>query len=128
MGAVLRSAIVTAAFLLVQGAFGGWLLGRRGRPYRWYIVVIHVILFVFIAAGWFFTTQGLSAVAGNHVGSWIAQILMGLGVALLLVGGLILAAGRKVPAPRGLVGIHQLGTGAAILGSLAGILFMLLGI
>jgi hypothetical protein len=90
-------------------------------------VVIHIILFLPIAAGWFFTVSGLSTVPGNHVGSWIAQIVMGLAVASLLFGGPILTAGKTVPAPRGLVLTHQLGMAAALLGSLAGIVCMLFG-
>ncbi len=90
--------------------------------------MIHVIVFVFTAAGWFYTVQGLSTVSGSHVGSWIAQMVMGLAVVSLLVGGIILTAGRKVPAPRGSVLAHYLGGAVALLGSLAGIVCMLSGV
>ena len=128
MGSVLRTAVVTAVWLLGQGLVGGLLLGRKGRPYKAFIVVIHVILFLPIAAGWVYTVQGLSTLSGNHVGSWIAEIVMGLAVLALLVGGSILTAGKKVPAPKGLVRTHQIGMAAASLGSLAGIVCMLFGV
>ena len=128
MGPVLRTAIVTAVWLLVQALVGALFLGRKGRPYKAPVVVIHIVLlFLPIAAGWYFTVSGLSTVPGNHVGSWIAQIVMGLAVVSLLVGGPILTAGKTVPAPKGLVLTHQLGMGAAALGSLAGIVCMLVG-
>jgi hypothetical protein len=128
MGAVLRTAIVTAVWLLVQGFIGHLLLGRKGRPYKAILVVIHIIVFLPIAAGWAYTVSGLSTVSGNHVGSWIAQIVMGLAVASLLVVGSILTAGRKIPSPRGLVLTHKIGATAALIGSLAGIVCMLSGI
>ncbi len=127
MGSVLRSAVVTGAWLLVQGLVGGLLLGRKGRPYKVPIVVIHIALFLPIAAGWVFTVQGLSAVPGTHTGSWIAQTAMGLAVVSLLVGGSILTAGKKVPAPKGFVLTHQIGMAIALLGSLAGVVCMLIG-
>ena len=128
MGSVLRTAVVTAVWLLAQGLVGGLLLGRKGRPYKAFIVVIHIFLFLPIAAGWVFTVFGLSGVSGNHVGSWIAQIVMGLAVVSLLVGGSILTAGTRVPTPKGLVRTHQIGMAAASLGSLAGIVCMLFGV
>ena len=128
MGAVLRTAVVTAVWLLVQGLIGLLLLGRKGRPYKAFIVVIHIIVFLPIAAGWAYTVSGLSTVSGNHVGSWIAQIVMGLAVVLLLVVGTILTAGRKIPSPRGLVLTHKIGATAALTGSLAGIVCMLFGV
>jgi hypothetical protein len=127
MGLVLRVAVVTAVFLVAQGVVGGLLLGRKGRPYKVPIVVIHIILFLPIAAGWFYTVSGLSTVPGNHVGSWTAQVVMGLAVVSLLVGGLTLTAGKTAPAPKGLVLTHQLGMAAALTGSLAGIVCMLFG-
>ena len=128
MGPVFRTAVVTAAWLLIQGLVGILLLGRKGRPYKAFIVVIHVFLFLPITAGWVFTVYGLSAVPGNHVGAWIAQIVMGLAVVSLLVVGSILTAGKKVPAPSGLVLTHQIGAAAALAGSLAGIVCMLVGV
>ena len=128
MGPVLGTAVVTAVWLLVQGLVGWLLLRPKGRPYRAFIVVIHVILFLPIAAGWVYTVLGLSTVSGNHVGSWIAQIVMGLAVFSQLVSGSILTAGRKVPSPRGLVLIHTIGMAAALIGSLAGIVCMLSGV
>jgi hypothetical protein len=128
MGPLLRTAVVTAAWLLVQGIVGALLLGRKGRPYKAFIVAIHIVLFLPIAAGWAYTVSGLSAASGNHVGSWIAEIVMGLAVASLLVVGSILTAGRKVPAPKALVRTHQAGMAAASIGSLAGIVCMLLGV
>ncbi|MGO9309396.1 MAG: hypothetical protein ACLQDL_10280 [Spirochaetia bacterium] len=128
MGPVVRTAVVTGAWLLVQGFVGALLLGRKGRPYKALIVVLHIVLFFPIAAGWAFTMYGLSTASGNHVWSWIAQIVMGLAVVSLLVDGLILIAGKKVPAPRGSVLRHQFGAAAALLGSLAGIACMLLGV
>ena len=123
----MRTAVVTAAWLVVQALVG--LLGLKGRrPYKAVIVVIHVVVAVFIAAGWFYTVSGLSAVTGNHVGSWIAQTVMGLAVVSLLVAGVILTAGRKVPAPKGLVLAHHAGTAIAAAGSLAGIVCMLAGV
>ncbi|HUZ17740.1 MAG TPA: excinuclease ABC subunit UvrA [Spirochaetia bacterium] len=89
--------------------------------------MIHIIVFLYIAAGWFYTVQGLSTVSGNHVGSWIAQIVMGLAVVSQVVVGAILAAGRKVPAPVGLVLVHKVGIAVALLGSLAGIVCLLSG-
>ena len=127
MGPVLRTAVVTAAWIVVQGLVGFLLLGRNGRPYKALIVVIHIIVFLYIAAGWFYTVQGLSTVSGNHVGSWIAQIVMGLAVVSQVVVGAILAAGRKVPAPVGLVLVHKVGIAVALLGSLAGIVCLLSG-
>jgi len=124
----LRTAVVTAVWLLVQGFVGLLLLGRKGRPYKALIVVIHIIVILFITAGWVYTVSGLSTVAGNHAGSWIAQIVMGLAVVSTLVGGSILTAGRKIPAPRGLVLTHKLGATAALIGSLAGIVCMLFGV
>ena len=100
MGSVLRTAVATAVWLLVQGLVGGLLLGRKGRPYKAYIAVIHIILFLPIAAGWAFTVYGLSTLSGNHLGSWIAQIAMGLAVVSLLVGGSILTAGKNPRAER----------------------------
>ncbi len=128
MNAVLRTAIVTAIWLLLQGLVGFLLLERKGRPYKAYIVVIHIILFLPIAAGWFYTVYGLSAVAGNHFGSWISQVVMGLAVVWLLVVGIILTAGREVPAPKGLVLGHKVGMATASLGSVAGIVCMLFGV
>jgi hypothetical protein len=128
MGSILRTAIVTAVWLLVQGFVGALLLGRKGRPYKALIVVLHIVLFLPIAAGWAFTVYGLSTVPGNHVRSWIAQIVMGLAVVALLVGGSILTAGKKMPAPKGLVLSHQIGVAAALIGSLAGIVCMLFGV
>ena len=128
MGPVLRTAVVTAAWLLVQGIVGLLLLGRKGRPYKAFIVVLHILLFLPITAGWVYTVSGLSTVSGNHVGTWIAQIVMGLAVVSLLVGGSILTAGKKVPAPRGFVLAHKIGAAAALAGSLAGIVFMLFGV
>ena len=128
MGSVLRTAVATAVWLLVQGLVGGLLLGRKGRPYKAYIAVIHIILFLPIAAGWAFTVYGLWTLSGNHLGSWIAQIAMGLAVVSLLVGGSILTAGKKVPAPKGPVLAHQIGMAVASLGSLAGIVCMLFGV
>ena len=120
MGAVLRTAIVTAVWLLVQGVVG--LPGLKGRrPYRAWILVVHIIVSLFIIAGWVFTLSGLSRVPGNHLGSWIAEIVMGLALVALLIGGSILTAGRKVPAPTGLVLAHHIGAGVALLGSLTGI-------
>src|SRR5271157_4402571 len=106
MGSTLRTAVVTAVWLLVQGLVGVLLLGRKGRPYKAPNAVIHIFLFLPITAGWVFTVYGLSAVSGNHVGSWIAQIVMGLAVLSLLVVGSILTAGKNVPAPSGLVLTH----------------------
>ena len=128
MGPVLRTAVVTAVWLLVQVLVGALLLGRKGRPYKAFIVVIHVFLFLPITAGWVFTVYGLSAVSGSHVGSWIAQIVMGLAVLSLLVVGSILTAGKNVPAPRGFVLIHQIGAAAALAGSFAGIVCLLVGV
>lgn len=128
MGSVLRTAIVTGAWLLAQGLVGSLLLGRKGRPYRALVVVIHIFLSLPITAGWIYTVSGLSAVSGNHVGSWIAEIVMGLAVVSLLVVGSILTAGKKVPAPKGFVRTHQIGAAAASIGSLAGIVCMLLGV
>ena len=128
MGPVLRTAVVTAVWLLVQGLIGFLLLGRKGRPYKALIVVIHIIVILFITAGWVYTVSGLSTVSGNHVGSWIAQIMMGVAVILQLVVGSILTAGRKIPAPGGLVLTHKIGAAAALIGSLAGILCMLFGV
>jgi hypothetical protein len=127
MDPVLRTAIVTAAWLLVQGLVGILLLGRKGRPYKALAVVLHIVVFLPIAAGWAFTVQGLSALPGAHIGTWIAQVMMGLAVVLLLVGGTILTAGKKVPAPTGLVLAHRIGAAAALAGSLAGIVCVLLG-
>jgi hypothetical protein len=127
MGPVLRTAVVTAIWLLVQGFVGGLLLGRKGRPYKALVVVLHIVLFLPVAAGWAYTVSGLSTVSGSHVGSWIAEIVMGLAVVVLLAGGVILTAGRKVPAPKGFVLSHQIGVAAALTGSLAGIVCMLLG-
>ena len=124
---MLRTAVVTFVFLLVQGLIGALLIGRRGRPYRAVPVVVHIVLLLFISGGWFYTVSGLSAAAGNHLGSWISESLMGLGVLLLLAGGVILTAGRKVPAPRGLVLTHQLGTAAAFVGGVACIVCLLAG-
>ena len=128
MGIVLRSAVVTAAWLVIQGFFGGLLLGRKGRPYKAFLVVIHIVLFLFIAAGWVSTVYGLSTLSGRHGGAWAAQAVMGLAVLWLLVGGAVLTAGRNVPAPGGLVLSHKVGMAAALLGSLAGIVCMLLGV
>ena len=128
MGPVLRTAVVTAVWLLIQEFVGFLMLGRKGRPYKAVGAVIHIIVFVFIAAGWGYTVSGLSALPGSHVGSWIAQVVMGLAVVLALVGGIILTAGRKIPAPQGLVLSHKVGAAAALAGSLAGIVCMLLGV
>ncbi len=126
MGPVLRTAVVTAVWLVAQDLVG--LFGLQGRrPYKALLVVIHIVLFLPIAGGWFFTVYGLSAVSGAHVGSWIAEIVMGLAVLSLLVVGVVLTAGRKAPAPRPLVLGHQVGAAAALLGSVAGIVCMLLG-
>jgi hypothetical protein len=128
MNPVLRTAVVTAVWLLVQGFVGLRLLGLKGRPYKALSVVLHIFLFLPIAAGWFYTVAGLSTVSGNHVRTWIAEIVIGLTVVLLLVGGSILTAGKKVPAPKGLVLTHQIGAAAALTGSLAGIVCLLLGV
>ena len=128
MGPVLRTAVVTAIWLLVQGLIGHLLLGRKGRPYKAIIVVIHIIVSLPIAAGWAYTVSGLSTMSGSHVGSWIAQIVMGLAVVSQLVVGSILTAGRKIPSPKGLVLTHKIGRMAALIGSLAGIVCMLFGI
>jgi hypothetical protein len=127
MDPVLRTAVVTAGWVVVQILVGYLLLRPKGRPYKAYKVVIHVIVMVFVAGGWFYTVSGLSGMSGSHVGSWIAEILMGLAVAWLLASGVVLTAGRKVPAPRGLVLGHQVGNAAALLGALAGVLCLLLG-
>ena len=127
MGPVLRTAVVTAAWLLVQDLVGILMLGRKGRPYKALGAVIHIIVFLFIAAGWGYTVSGLSTLPGNHIGSWIAQVVMGLAVVVTLVGGIILTAGRKIPAAQGLVLTHKVGAAAALAGSLAGIVCMLLG-
>jgi len=50
MGPVLRTAVVTAAWLLVQGIVGLLLLGRKGRPYKAFIVVLHILLSRFWSA------------------------------------------------------------------------------
>lgn len=128
MGLVLRTAVVTAAWLLVEGLVGILLLGRKGRPYKAVIVVIHIAVFLSISAGWAYTVSGLSKLSGNHVGSWIAQIVMGLAVVSQMVVGSILTAGKKLPAPRGLVLTHTIGAPAALIGSLAGIVCMLFGV
>lgn len=124
---LLTVAVVTAAWVLVQGLIGALLLRRKGRPYKVPIVVIHIVLFLPVAAGWVFTVQGLSTASGTHVGSWIAEIVMGLAVGSLLVSGSILTTGKKVSAPKGVVLAHQTGVAVALLGSLAGIVFMLFG-
>ena len=128
MGPVLRTAIVTGVWLLAQGCVGWFLLRPRGRPYKAFVVVIHIVLFLPIAGGWAYTVQGLSTVPGSHTGSWIAQIVMGLAVFSQLVFGSILTAGRKVPAPGGFVRAHTIGVAAALTGSLAGIVCMLSGV
>ena len=127
MDPVLRTAVVTAGWFVVQGLVGALLLGRKGRPYKAWRVVIHIILFLPIAAGWSYTVSGLSAEPGNHVGSWVAQAVMGLAVASLLVSGSILTGGRKIPAPTGPVLAHKIGVAAALAGSLAGIVCLALG-
>ena len=128
MADVLRTAVVTAAWLLAQSLVGWFLLRPKGRPYKAIVVVIHIILFLPIAAGWVFTVYGLSTASGNHAGSWIAQVVMGVAVFSLLVVGSILTAGKKLPAPRGFVLAHLIGMAAALLGSLAGIVCMLFGV
>jgi hypothetical protein len=128
MGPVLRTAVVTGVWLLAQGVVGRLLLRPKGRPYKAFIVVIHIVLFLPIAAGWVYTVLGLSTVPGNHVGSWIAQIVMGLAVASMLVVGSILTAGKKVPAPGAFVLTHTIGTAVALTGSLAGIVCILSGV
>ena len=128
MGPLLRTAVVTAAWLVVQGFVGCLLLGRKGRPYKAFIVVIHIIVSVFITAGWFYTVSWLSTMSGNHAGSWIAEIVMGSAIVSQLVFGSILTAGRKVPAPKGFIRVHQIGAAAALTGSLAGIVCILFGV
>jgi hypothetical protein len=128
MADVLRTAVVTAAWLLAQSLVGWFLLRPKGRPYKAIVVVIHILLFLPIAAGWVFTVYGLSAASGNHAGSWIAQVVMGLAVFSLLVVGSILTAGKKLPAPRAFVLVHKIGMSAALLGSLAGIVCILSGV
>jgi hypothetical protein len=128
MDPVLRTAVVTAAWVVVQSLVGYLLLRPKGRPYKAWKVVIHVIVFVFIAAGWGYTVSGLSALQGSHVGSWIAEAVMGLAVLWTLVGGVVLVAGRVVPAPKRLVFGHQLGNLVALLGALAAIVCMLAGV
>jgi hypothetical protein len=128
MDPVLRTAVVTGVWLLVQSLVGVLLLRRKGRPYKAVIVALHIFLFLPITAGWIYTVSGLSTVSGNHVGSWIAQIVMGLAVVSLLAVGSILTAGRKVPAPRGFVLTHQIGAAAALAGSVAGIVCLLVGV
>ncbi len=121
MDFVLLTAVVTAVWVLAGGFVGVFLLAPKGRPYKAWRLVIHIILVIPIAAGWVFTVQGLSNVSGNQVGSLIAEIVMGLAVVSLLVSGPILAAGKEVPAPRGFVLAHQIGMAVALLGSFAGI-------
>jgi len=128
MSHVLLTAVVTTAWVLVEGLVGRLWLGRRGRPYRTPAVVIHIVLFLPVAAGWFFTVQGLLAAPGDHVGSWIAQVLMGLAAVGLLVSGSVLTAGRKVPSPRGPVVSHWIAIALTLLGSVAGIVCMLSGV
>ncbi len=127
MGLVLRTAVVTAAWIVVQSLIGYLLLRPKGRPYKAWKVVIHVIVFVFIAAGWGYTVSGLSSLQGSHLGSWIAEVVMGLAVLWTLVGGIVLTAGRVVPAPKAMVLAHQVGNLVALLGSLAGVVCMLAG-
>jgi hypothetical protein len=119
---------VTGVWLLAQGLFAWFLLRPKGRPYKAFIVVIHIVLFLPIAGGWFYTVQGLTTLAGSHVGSWIAQIVMGFAVFSQLVSGSILTAGRKVPAPGDFVLTHTIGMAAALAGSLAGIVCLLSGV
>lgn len=125
MSDLLRTAVVTAAWLLAQSLVGWFLLGPKGRPYKAIVAVVHILVFLPIATGWVFTVYALSTAGGYRVGSWIAEVVMGLAVFSQLVVGIILTAGKKRPAPRGLVLAHTIGTAAALAGSLAGIVCML---
>jgi hypothetical protein len=125
---LLRTAVVTGAWLLAQSIFGWFVLRPRGRPYKAIFVVIHIALFLPIAAGWCFTVYALSIAGGPRAGTWIAEVVMGLAVLSQLIVGLILTAGRKRPAPGGFVLVHTIGMPTALLGSLAGIVCTLLGV
>ncbi len=120
MGPVLRTAVVTAAWLLVQGIVGLLLLGRKGRPYKAFIVVLHILLFLPTTAGWVYTVSAYRQ---------CLEITLGHGLLRLCwVGCSLSAAGKKVPAPRGFVLAHKIGAAAALAGSLAGIVLMLFGV
>jgi hypothetical protein len=128
MDPLLRTAVVTAGWALIQVLIGYILLGRKGRPYKIPIVALHLLVFLFIAAGWFYTVQALTAAPGNHALTWTAEAVMGLAIVLQLVGGFILVVGRKVPAPKKVVLIHQIGMWVVLGAALVGIVCLLLGV
>jgi hypothetical protein len=121
-------AIVTFAWLLIQGFVGARLLMPKGRPYKVPVAVLHVLLFLPIAAGWYYTVTQLTMETGSHPGSWISEIVMGAGVAWMLIVGIMLIGGRKIPAAKGLVDAHRLGMLVVTLGGLGGIVSMLIGV
>lgn len=125
---ILRTAVVTAGWASIQLLIGYLLLGKKGRPYKIPIVALHLLVFLFIAAGWFYTVQALAAASGVHALTWAAEAVMGLAIVLQLVGGVILVVGRRTPAPKKVVRIHQIGMWVVLGAALVGIVCWLLGI
>jgi hypothetical protein len=121
-------AVVTLAWLLLQGFVGARLLMPKGRPYKVPIAALHVVLFLPIAGGWFSTVAQLAKESGPHLGSWISESAMGIAVVWMLVVGIILVSGRKAPAPKAFTNAHRLGMMVIAPASIAGIICMLVGV
>ena len=95
MEAVLLKVVVTGLWVLLTGTIGLF-LGKKGKPYGKGKLIVHVILLIFVLAGWISCFYELLGIDQPKTGAFVFLCIFGITILTNLVSGVIMIASKEL--------------------------------